>query len=98
MPEMVEYWVLGGWQVCQWRDDDGDVWFTVNSTDDACNPARARYASLYETLPVVAALAYVGSGVETEREAWELGFAFARQTGMHTWDGHEWVHRAPRET
>ena len=101
--EMVEYWVLGDWQVTQWRYipanplDDGEEWFTINQADVLADPDHARCSSLYEAMLVVVAKQYIGSGVEDTGEAWALAFGFARQIGMHQWDGEEWVHRAPGE-
>ena len=101
--KMVEYWVLGDWQVVQWsylpiNPADREQWFTIHDRTVA-EPDHddSRYASLYEALLVVAALAYVGNGVEDPGDAQWVAFGFARQIGMHTWDGEEWVHRAPGE-
>lgn len=99
--EMVEYWVLGPWQVCQWRyvpanpSFDGDEWFTINPIDELPDEDHARCSSLYEAMLVVVAKQYIGSGVEDTGEAWALAFGFARQIGMHRWDGEEWVHTRP---
>lgn len=97
--EMVEYWVLGDWQVVQWKPEDvSHEWFTIHfGTMVAVPDHTEQYASLYEALLVVAALAYMGEGVEDFSDAQTLAFGFARQIGMHTWDGEEWVHHAPGE-
>lgn len=100
--EMVEYWVLGDWQVTQWRYNDNgrfdDEWFTINRTTETADPDDAHYSSLYETLPAVAALAYVGDGVEDEDDAHWLAMLFARQIGMDRWNGQEWAHTVPDVT
>jgi hypothetical protein len=100
---MVEYWVLGPWKVAKWEylpsneADDGEEWFTVHPEDVEFDPDRARCSSLHEALLVVVTKSYIGSGVEDAEEAWALAFAFARQIGMHRWDGEEWVHVHPGE-
>ena len=99
--EMVEYWVLGDWQVVHWKqlpvtDVSVRQWFTLHDTTIAePNPDDSHYASLNEALLVMVALAYVGYGVEDPSDAQTLAFGFARQIGMHTWDGEEWVHHLP---
>jgi hypothetical protein len=102
--EMVEYWVLGDWQIVQWKYvpvnpvDVGEEWFTYHGRTVAepdCDDSR--YASLYEAMLVVASAAYVDHGVEDLGDAQWLAFRFARQIGMHRWDGEEWVHTAPGE-
>lgn len=103
--EMIEYWVLGDWQVVQWQHvptSPGDIseqWFTFADRGREPDPDSARYASLEEAMLVVVATGYVGNGVEDPAEAQWLAFGFARQIGMHHWDGEmeEWVHRAPGE-
>lgn len=101
--ERVEYWVLGDWQVVQWRRTSPvglvEEWFTFVDRGREADPYSARYESLEEAMLVVVATGYVGNGVEDPGEAQWLAFAFARQIGMHIWDGEmeEWVHRAPGE-
>lgn len=100
---MVEYWVLDGWNVAKWRyvpsnpADDGEEWFTVHPEGAEFDSDGARCSSLNEALLVVVTKNYIGSGIEDNQEAWALAFAFARQIGMHRWDGEEWVHVHPVE-
>lgn len=101
---MAEYWVLGDYQVTQWRYThdtsrfEVEEWFTINHipTEEPDQLGTA-YMSLSETLLVVAALPYIGDSIEDFTEAHQMGMQFARQIGMHHWDGEEWVHRAPSE-
>lgn len=102
---MVQYWVLGDWKIAQWRylpaqaADVGEEWFTIQPGGSGVefDPEGARCSSLNEALLAVVTKSYIGSGVEDNEEAWALAFAFARQIGMHQWDGEEWVHVPPGE-
>lgn len=95
--EIVEYWVLDEWQVTHWRHltDPDDEWFTIDHINETPEEIGDRYASLYEAMLVVAAAEYIGDGVEDWADARALAFLFARQIGMHRWDGEEWVHTPP---